>query len=254
MKRATSALKMMLVMFLFWGMMGTARADRIEDVKLTLVQNGMLDTVNQAGEFCNSTIVFRATNEGEKASVLEMEVANDNGIAVKRVKLAPGESAVLRFQLPKLRNSYYHSVSLVIKLNGKSYSHGFALPWHNGVEGLMFSNSLPENVKKVYYDDGGKYGGSSSRLSHPHAATDSVAKWSRNVYDYMGYSRIWIDANEYVPEDVMAVLRQWVFDGGHLARCVKLDGEWPKDVPEGKTVSRSRHSGVGALGRSAFTR
>ena len=249
MNRATPVLKMMLAVLLFWGMMGTAYADRIEDIKLTLVQNGMLDTVDQAGEFCNSTIVFRATNEGEKSSVLEMEVANSIGIAVKRVKLAPGESAVLRFQLPKIRDSYYHSgVSLVIKLDGKSYSHGFALTCHSGVGGVMFSNSLPENVKKVYYDDGGKYGGSSSRLSRSHAATDSVAKWSRNVYDYMGYSTIWLDANEYVPEDVKAVLRQWVFDGGHLARCVKLDGEWPKDVPEGKDGFAEQTFGRGSIG------
>ena len=126
MKIATSALKMMLAALLFWGVIGTAHADRIEDIKLTLVQNGMLDTVDQAGEFCNSTIVFKATNEGEKSSVLEMEVADNIGIAVKRVKLAPGESAVLRFQLPHLRYDYHYSsgVSLVIKLDGKSHSHG----------------------------------------------------------------------------------------------------------------------------------
>ena len=249
MKSATSAMKMMLVALLFLGMMGIAHADRIEDIKLTLVQNGMLDTVDQAGEFCNSTIVFRATNEGEKSSVLEMELANNWGIAVKRVKLAPGESAVLRFQLPKPHDPYdFRGVSLVIKLDGKSYSHSFALTCHSGVEGLMFSNSLPENIKKVYYDDGGAYGGSSSKLSRPHAATDSVAKWSRNVYDYMGYSTIWIDANEYVPEDVMAVLRQWVFDGGHLARFVKLDGAWPKDVPEGKDGFAEQSFGRGRIG------
>ena len=41
---------------------------------------------------------------------------------------------------------------LEIKVDGKKVSHGFALDRHGGVEGVMFSNSLPENIKKVYYD------------------------------------------------------------------------------------------------------
>ena len=216
-------------------------AEKFGDVTMVRAGGEMLPTIDQGGYYCNTNVRFRVANTGAKPTTVRLALREPDFI--RQVRLEPGASTLLNFQAPATGygNSYrsYSSPQLSLWVDGVSHAHGFYFQRsgdYNYLRGVLFSNSLPgDTLKYLFYWKQGK-----NATDKSYTASDSLENWSRKVYDYMGYSVIWIDANEYVPDEVKTVLRQWMFDGGRLVRCVMPDDQWPADVPDkdGMNVKR----------------
>ncbi len=214
-------------------------AEKFGDITMVRVGGELLPTIDQGGYFCNVNMRFRVTNTGVKPATLRVVMREPD--AIRQVRLEPGVSTLLNLQAPmtEFHASYYYrsQPTFSIWVNGVNYPHGFHFAgYREHVKGFLFSNSLPgDTLKYLFYWKLGK-----NATDKSYTASDSMENWSRNVYDYMGYSVIWIDANEYVPDDVKKVLRQWMIDGGRLVRCVMPEDKWPDDVPDKGGVNVER--------------